>query len=56
MAKTNAVLALALAFAATWNSSGAQPAPDRHHQKLQPIVEKLIRQQELPGFAIGYRG
>jgi CubicO group peptidase (beta-lactamase class C family) len=53
MTKINTVLALVLAFAASWNFSGAQPAPDRYRQKLQPVVEKLIQQQELPGFAIG---
>ncbi|HXZ42757.1 MAG TPA: serine hydrolase domain-containing protein [Terriglobales bacterium] len=29
-----------------------QAAPDRYHQKLQPVLEKLIQQQKLPGFAI----
>jgi CubicO group peptidase (beta-lactamase class C family) len=53
MTKTKAVLALVLAFAAPWNSPSAQPAPDRYRQKLQPVFEKLIHQQELPGFAIG---
>jgi CubicO group peptidase (beta-lactamase class C family) len=30
----------------------AQTAGDRYHQKLQPVLERLIQQQQLPGFAI----
>ena len=52
MTKTTSALAMVLAFAAPWNSTSAQTAPDRYHQKLQPVLEKLIQQQELPGFAI----
>ena len=53
MAKPNAALVLVLALAAPWNAPRAQTAPDRYHQKLQPVLENLIQQQELPGFAIG---
>jgi CubicO group peptidase (beta-lactamase class C family) len=52
MIKTIATLAMALAFAAPWNSLIAQTAPDRYHQKLQPVLENLIQEQQLPGFAI----
>jgi CubicO group peptidase (beta-lactamase class C family) len=34
------------------SSLAAQTAPDRYHEKLQPVLEKLIQQQKLPGFAI----
>jgi CubicO group peptidase (beta-lactamase class C family) len=49
---TKAMLAITLALVVPWNSLSAQIAPDRYHQKLQPILEKLIQEQELPGFAI----
>jgi len=51
MTKIAAALAV-LALAAPWNSTRAQTAPDRYHQKLQPVLEKLIQEQELPGFVI----
>jgi CubicO group peptidase (beta-lactamase class C family) len=53
MIKTNAVLAIVLAFAEPWNSASAQTKPDPYWLKLQPVIEKMIQQQELPGFAIG---
>jgi len=53
MSKTSAVLATVLALAVPWTASHAQTTPDRYHQKLQPVLEKLIQEQELPGFAIG---
>jgi CubicO group peptidase (beta-lactamase class C family) len=60
--KTNALLAMILVFAASWRSTRAQTAPaqappaqtaaDRYQQKLQPVLEKLIHEQQVPGFAI----
>ena len=44
MTKTTAALAMVLAVNAQ--------TPDRYHLKLQPVLEKLIQQQDLPGFAI----
>ena len=53
MSQSGATLAVAIALAVPWSISQAQMAADRYHQKLQPVIEKLIQQQELPGFAIG---
>lgn len=39
-------------FALPWSALSAQTAPDRYHEKLQPLLEKLIDEQQLPGFAI----
>src|SRR5947207_4524259 len=52
MTKTTVALAIVLAIAAPWNCTTAQTAPDRYHQRLEPVLEKLIPQQQLPGFAI----
>jgi CubicO group peptidase (beta-lactamase class C family) len=54
MPKTKVTLALAavLAIALPWNSSKARAALDRYEQELQPALERLIREQGLPGFAI----
>jgi CubicO group peptidase (beta-lactamase class C family) len=41
-----------LALAAILIPASAQTT-DRYHQKLQPILEKMVRDQELPGLAIG---
>jgi hypothetical protein len=46
MVRTNAVLATVLALAVPWTASKAQTTPDRYHQKLQPVLEKLIHEQE----------
>jgi CubicO group peptidase (beta-lactamase class C family) len=50
--KTIAAVAIALAFATPWNSVSAQTAPDPYQQKLQPLLEKLLREQKLPGFTL----
>jgi len=52
MLKANAVLATVLALVVPWTAPKAQTTPDRYHQKLQPVLEKLVQEQELPGFAI----
>jgi CubicO group peptidase (beta-lactamase class C family) len=50
MIRTTA-FALALTLA-PFGSLRPQTAPDRYHDKLQPILENMIREQEVPGFAI----
>src|SRR6516225_11616747 len=52
MARTIAALAAALALAAPASGPPDQSSPDRYHQKLQPILERMMKEQELPGFAI----
>ena len=54
MPKTKAMLALAaaLAVALPWNSPKVHATLDRYEQELQPVLERLIREQRLPGFAI----
>jgi CubicO group peptidase (beta-lactamase class C family) len=62
MTKTSVVLAMILVFAAPWRSTSAKTAPvqappaktaaDRYQQKLQPVLEKLVHEQQVPGFAI----
>jgi CubicO group peptidase (beta-lactamase class C family) len=54
MPKTTAtlVLAAALAIVLPSNSSKAHATLDRYEQELQPMLERLIREQGLPGFAI----
>jgi CubicO group peptidase (beta-lactamase class C family) len=54
MPKTKATLALAaaLAVALPWNSPKAHATLDRYEQELQPVLERLIRERQLPGFAI----
>ena len=34
------------------NFASGQTNPDRYHQKLQPVLEALVKTQSLPGFAI----
>jgi CubicO group peptidase (beta-lactamase class C family) len=60
--KTSVVLSMILVFAAPWRSTSAQTASvqappvqmaaNRYQQKLQPVLEKLIHEQQVPGFAI----
>jgi len=62
MPKISVVLAMILVLAAPWSSTSAQTAPvqaspaqtaaDRYQQKLQPVLEKLIHEQQVAGFAI----
>lgn len=51
------IVPFAATVAAPWHFAHPQApveqtAPDRYHQKLQPVLEKLIQQQQLPGLAI----
>jgi len=62
MIKTSVVVAMILVFAAPCRSTSAQTAlvqalpaqtaANRYQQKLQPVLEKLIHEQQVPGFAI----
>jgi CubicO group peptidase (beta-lactamase class C family) len=52
MPTTNAVLATVLALTVPWGLSRAQAIPDRYHQQLWPVLERLVHEQRLPGFAI----
>lgn len=62
MPKIRVVLAMILVLAAPWSFTRAQTAPvqaspaqtaaDRYQQKLQPVLEKLIHEQQVPGLAI----
>jgi CubicO group peptidase (beta-lactamase class C family) len=45
-------LAIALALVALRSAPSAQPVQDRYRGALQPALERLIHEQELPGFAI----
>jgi hypothetical protein len=52
MTKTAAMLPIVLACATPWGLRSEQNSPDRYHQKLQPVLKKLIQKQQLPGFAM----
>jgi CubicO group peptidase (beta-lactamase class C family) len=52
MLKTITVVATVLAFPLEWGVSPAQTRPDRYDQQLQPMLERLVHEQRLPGFAI----
>src|SRR5882757_2473652 len=54
MPKTKATLALAaaIAVALSGNSPKVHATLDRYEQELQPVLERLIREQRLPGFAM----
>jgi CubicO group peptidase (beta-lactamase class C family) len=39
-------------LAVPWSSPQAQAIADRYDQKLQPVLERIIKEQTLPGFAI----
>lgn len=52
MTKTTASLLIVFACTPPLGFLSAQTPPDRYRQKLQPVLEKLIQRQDLPGFAI----
>jgi CubicO group peptidase (beta-lactamase class C family) len=50
--KFAAVLAVLVVVAASSKSLHTQAVLDRYQQKLQPVLERVIQEQTLPGFAI----
>jgi CubicO group peptidase (beta-lactamase class C family) len=52
MLKATAALSAVLALTLPRTDPVAQTVPDRYRQRLQPLLERVIQEQKLPGFAI----
>src|SRR5262245_44349101 len=49
----SSALATLIVLFAPSRAPGSQPVSDRYRQQLQPVVERIIGEERLPGFSIG---